>query len=294
MSRLSLFEKHKLIVLLLLLSLSFCLTCSQDKLTSFEKGSSNIILNITIKNQGQGRIGLKPLQKPSFIAKVIVTITASDMKTITKELETSDWITFTGTVEVPKGDNRTFTVEAIDDYDIIRYKGSTTQDIKKDTETVFVELELIKGAIINDIWVDFNVVRLDDYNELKKGMIIHIIFNIVGYKGTTGRAVCWFYYADTDVPLSDFNGRYQTIDGKVAVGKDFTPAYDNTIFTDFEMFMPYPELHMAVGTYNLKFKTGLFDNTSEMIAYEDADPDQYFTFIQTSTNYADAGVVTQN
>ena len=89
-------------------------------------------------------------------------------------------------------------------------------------------------------------------------MLIHVKFATQGTKGVKSRAIAYFHYADGKV-LKDTDGDYTTNDGQVSVGKDYQPSYDNTKYDDYQLFMPYEQLHLPAGTYSLKFSVALYD-----------------------------------
>ena len=109
----------------------------------------------------------------------------------------------------------------------------------------------LPNALYRKLWVDFGV-----YEGIQKGMLIHMQFNIKNLKEKPCRAVAWFYF-DSGLPLLDYNGRFNTSDGKVSVGLDFSPQYDSSDFHDFTLFMPYDELHLSSGEHSLKMDAGL-------------------------------------
>ena len=111
-----------------------------------------------------------------------------------------------------------------------------------------------KSAKINRIWVDHNV-----YEDGIKGMKIHINMNAYNLKSKQCRASAYFY-TDSGTALTDRNDNYHTTDGKVSCGENFNPGYDNTIYEDFTIFMPYNELHIYTkGSY--KFYVLLWDKS---------------------------------
>ncbi|UCD38248.1 MAG: hypothetical protein JSW54_01850 [Fidelibacterota bacterium] len=121
--------------------LLFTLTCvGTDPLSSPD--SSAITMNITLP-RGETTVEMQSgLAKAVSITSVTVTVTASDMDDITESLTIgSGGETATGTVEVPKGDDRTFAVECRDGSNVLQYSGSTTQDINDDAETVSITTE---------------------------------------------------------------------------------------------------------------------------------------------------------
>lgn len=84
----------------------------------------------------------------------------------------------------------------------------------------------------------------------KKGLAVHVTFDISGMKGKNGMVACYFYDSNGNA-LIDTNNSYGT-DGsysQVAVSKSITPRYDNSTYSDLEIKIPYDELHLS-GTYS--------------------------------------------
>lgn len=114
------------------------------------------------------------------------------------------------------------------------------------------------SAQVNSITVDHNQ-TLDD----GKGMIIHVKFDVQNMKGKNGRVVAYFYDNDGNA-LIDTNDRYHTLGtpSKVSTGKDITPGYDNTSYSDLTLTIPYSELHQTgSAARTLKFKISIWDKS---------------------------------
>lgn len=92
---------------------------------------------------------------------------------------------------------------------------------------------------IHKVWVDHNV-----YEDGVKGMRVHVKFSVYGMKGKSGQCALYFYDNQGE-SLRDINQRYRTSNGNVATHDDFTPGYENTIYNDFDVFMPNSELHIT-------------------------------------------------
>lgn len=112
------------------------------------------------------------------------------------------------------------------------------------------------GAKINRIWVDHNT-----FNGGQKGMMIHIDFEVNGLKNHTINPVAYFYYSNGN-RLNDYDGYYRTTDGQVSIGDTSNADYEGTQWKDFKLFMPYNQLHMGTGSYDLKFQIEIHDKTS--------------------------------
>lgn len=108
-------------------------------------------------------------------------------------------------------------------------------------------------ASIERVWVDYNVTENG-----RKGMKIHVKFNVNGMKGEEGGVAAYFYCADDNSPLMSKNGRYEAVDKQVTAYDSITPGYENTVYNDYDLFMPYDEIEVgqhvnSSGKANLKF-----------------------------------------
>lgn len=115
------------------------LACHTDDPIS-SSGASAITLRINLPNGEFPPDAVTGLSKIVSITSVTVTVTAADMEDIVESLTISGE-TASGTIEVPKGDARSFLIECKDGSGILQYSGSTTQDILDDIETVTITTE---------------------------------------------------------------------------------------------------------------------------------------------------------
>ena len=98
--------------------------------------------------------------------------------------------------------------------------------------------------IIQDVWVDY-----DTWENGQKGMRVHVKFTVSTQENSQCSVVMCFEYRVFGVrprdwrPLIDVNGKYVTTNGEVAVAKNFTHHSFETTYDDFNIFMPYSELH---------------------------------------------------
>lgn len=133
--------------------------------------------------------------------------------------------------------------------------------IKAGDKEVKIDITQASGqtAKINKIWVDYNV-----YSGDQKGMKIHIDFNVNGCKGHTIRPVAYFYFSDGS-KLKDYDDSYCTTDGQVSVGYSDDATYDGTHWSDFTLFMPYKQLHLGTGNYDLYFIIDVRNKTTDKV-----------------------------
>lgn len=128
------------------------------------------------------------------------------------------------------------------------------------------------AALIQDITVDYDQTRFE-----KKGMVIHVKFSITGLKGIECRATAYFAMQSGDA-LKDVNGEYNTTDGQVSTGVSFTPGYEVTQYDNLELFIPYDELELGPGAYDLKFHVELWERAHPEKPALAISPDVNFTF----------------
>lgn len=115
-----------------------------------------------------------------------------------------------------------------------------------------------RSAQVEKITVDHNV-----YEGGVKGMRIHVKFTTSNMYQVQGYCNAYFYFSD-GTSLKDYNQRYYTSDGNVSVHRTFTPNYVECRYNDLQLFMPYDELHMASGNFNLKFYIEIHDNSKRL------------------------------
>lgn len=150
--------------------------------------------------------------------------------------------------------------------------GDTRTDwfkVKSDDKEVRINIEQAAGvkvpsAKFENIWVVHNVLENQCNIYSRKGMQIHIKFSVDGMLNKRGNCVVWFYFSNGS-ELTDYNNLYKTTTGKVATSSKFKSTYENSIWNDFVIFMPYDELHLSRGSHSLKFKIGLFDQNDKQI-----------------------------
>jgi hypothetical protein len=86
------------------------------------------------------------------------------------------------------------------------------------------------------------------------GMLIRIKLNVNNLKDVPLEAIAFFYDANTGAKLNSEGRRYAAADRHVATWVNFTPPYVNTVYNDFQLYIPYREMHLKNKiNYNLKF-----------------------------------------
>ena len=148
--------------------------------------------------------------------------------------------------------------------------GETTTP-PQETVPVTESADGVAGTFVKT-WVDHNI-----QDDGRSGMLIHAHFVIEGARQDSCQATAYFHYENGEI-LKNFDDDFGTPNGQVAVWDNFTPEYDSTEFEDFKLFIPYDELHMAVGHHELKFNLQLHHLPSGTMVVE--SPFESFTLDQ--------------
>lgn len=114
---------------------------------------------------------------------------------------------------------------------------------------------------ITDVTVEHNV-----FKDGVKGMKILVDFTVQNMKGIDGSCAVYFYYENGN-RVKDCNGSYATSDNQAATHQTIKPSYDNSSYTDVEIFMLYNELEVGTGKHSLKFYCKIWEySTSSAIS----------------------------
>jgi hypothetical protein len=102
-------------------------------------------------------------------------------------------------------------------------------------------------ATFDKLWIDYDV-----YENDVKGMKIHVKFTVYEMLNIDGYLAIYFKYDDEDgVYLKDKNDKYSSTSDEVAVYKSIKPLYNPAVYNDLSVFMPYNELELDPGEYDL-------------------------------------------
>lgn len=139
---------------------------------------------------------------------------------------------------------------------------ATIQARKSD---MFYSSKVSLGRILN-IWEDYDV-----YEYERKGMRIHVKFETYDNVRNV-QCFATAFFGSRNGLLKDYNGKYRSEDGYIAVTDRFAPAYEITSYNDFHLFIPYDELGGAEGdlTYEVLIYTqdGIIITRSEIRSFK--------------------------
>ena len=107
---------------------------------------------------------------------------------------------------------------------------------------------------IKEVWQEHNV-----YEDDEKGMKIHVNFTVDNLTEVRCCIAAYFSFQGEE-QISGVNDEFATKDGQAVVSEYFTPSYESTSYSDFDLFMPYDELYLADGYHHCEFEIQLYVN----------------------------------
>lgn len=116
-------------------------------------------------------------------------------------------------------------------------------------------------AEFKQIWIDYDVEENG-----AKGMRIHVKFTTYEMKGLDSYLAVYFMDMN-NVKLRDKNGKFNSTQGEVAVYREMKPLYDPADYNDLTVFMPYAELDLSPGNYDLRMDVDLIYKAGGLIQH---------------------------
>jgi hypothetical protein len=114
------------------------------------------------------------------------------------------------------------------------------------------------SATVNRVWVDYDVVE-----NRKKGMRIHVNFEVVGLKGIDSKLTVRVANENNEFLTS--SSSYANDEGELELMFEMRPGYPTTVYKDATIFLPYEEIILRKGVYNLKLDIDLKYDSGELI-----------------------------
>jgi hypothetical protein len=117
------------------------------------------------------------------------------------------------------------------------------------------------SAEFEKIWVDYNV-----RENGRLGMRIHVKFTVYNMKDVDSYLAVYFEKSD-GTKLKSTNKKFASKDGQVAVFRSLKPGYVDTVYKDLEVFMPYEELKLGKGKYDLKMDADVIYEKGDLVEH---------------------------
>jgi hypothetical protein len=119
------------------------------------------------------------------------------------------------------------------------------------------------AAVFKSCWIDYDVTEGG-----RKGMRIHVNFEVTGLKGVDSKLVARVQREDGEYLTN--SSSYSNAEGQLETSYSIKPGYSPAVYEDADMFLPYSEINLRKGVWNLKLDIDL--------NYEDGELIQHLTF----------------
>jgi hypothetical protein len=123
------------------------------------------------------------------------------------------------------------------------------------------EVEPEKVATLKRIWVDYNVTRGG-----RKGMLVHVNFEVTGMKGVDGLLAVRVRKGDENY-LESASAGFSNADGEFEVTYAIKPGYAVAVYEDATVFIPFNEMVISKGTWDLELDADLRYEGGDLIQH---------------------------
>lgn len=110
-------------------------------------------------------------------------------------------------------------------------------------------------------------ISMDEEKDGELGIIIHIDFTVNGIKGEPVQ-VTSFIESPKGTCMRDTNGKYCDTGGYVATSNTIWAPYAETKYTDYQLFIPYMEIHPKKGTHTYYCNIRFYDQNRKKFLTE--------------------------
>ncbi len=128
-------------------------------------------------------------------------------------------------------------------------KGNT---VERDPESV--------QATVNRVWIDYNTTQGG-----KRGMLVHVNFEVTGLKDIDSKLAVRI--AKSDDSFLPKSGANSNDDGQLEISFDMKPGYETTVYKDATVFIPYADMIIGKGQWDLRLDIDLKYEDGELIKH---------------------------
>lgn len=107
------------------------------------------------------------------------------------------------------------------------------------------------SADLKRVWVDYNITQGG-----VRGMRVHVNFDVTGLQGIDSRLVFRIRQVG-GAYLRNNGGSYSNVNGEFQTEFKMKPGYATTVYNDASVFIPYDQIIISKGNWNLEFDIDL-------------------------------------
>lgn len=119
------------------------------------------------------------------------------------------------------------------------------------------------NVTLDKIWIEYDVVETE-----RKGMRIHAKFTAHNMKDIDSYMAVYFAQKN-GYKLKTTNSKYSSKEGQVAVYRGMKPGFAETNYDDLSVFIPYEELNLVRGSYDLQLDVDVIHKAGGLIQHLD-------------------------
>jgi hypothetical protein len=149
------------------------------------------------------------------------------------------------------------------DIDLIYKEGGLIQHLTFEKFDFTKPGEEVGKATVEKVWVDYDITENG-----KRGMRIHVNFTVRGLKGVDSYLAIYFEHKNGG-KLTNTNAAYSSKDGQLAVFKSLKPGYEPTVYEDAQLFLPYDEIKLGKGVFDLNMDLDLIYKNGDLFQHLD-------------------------
>lgn len=123
------------------------------------------------------------------------------------------------------------------------------------------ESEHEADATFEKLWVDYDVTE-----DGKLGMRIHTKFSLTNLKDVDCYLGIYFEKKNGE-KIEGLNADFRSKNGQLAVYKSLKPAYDDAVYKDVKVFMPYSEINTGKGKFDIKLDADIILKNGDMVKH---------------------------
>jgi hypothetical protein len=114
---------------------------------------------------------------------------------------------------------------------------------------------------LNRIWIDYNVTQNG-----RLGMRVHVDFEVSGLKGSDIMLAVRIFGEDNEM-LTSKSAAYQNESEQFEINYPLKPGFETTAYEDVSVFIPYEEIVIGKGVWNLKLDVDIEYESHELIQH---------------------------
>lgn len=116
-------------------------------------------------------------------------------------------------------------------------------------------------ATFEDLWVEYNITQNG-----QKGMLIHVKFRVLNLKDADCNLALYFETKNGE-KLKSEKLNYKSASGQLAIYTSLKPGYDEAVYKDLQLFLPYVEIQVSPGRHDLKLDADVIYKNGDLVKH---------------------------